>query len=233
MEHLRIAMDGPAAAGKSTIAKLVAKELGIDYIDTGAMYRAIALKLIRTGTSYEDPAALAKMLENTDVDFEAGKVYLDGEDVSGLIRTQEVSAMASASSAVQAVREKLVSLQQAMGRRKSLVMDGRDIATKVFPDAELKFYVTASPQVRAERRALELQLAGQPCDVDQIRKEIEERDWRDMHRENSPLVQADDAVLVDTSDRTIEGNVEAVMAYIRDYLDNSILQKLGGEGDGE
>ena len=233
MDHLRIALDGPAAAGKSTIAKCIAKELGIDYIDTGAMYRAIALKLLRTGIDYNDPEALAVLLDSTDVDFDAGHVYLDEEDVSGLIRTQEVSAVASASSAVQAVRDKLVALQQAMGKRKSLVMDGRDIGTKVFPDAELKFYITASPRVRAERRAKELELAGQPCDVDQIEKEIEERDWRDMHRENSPLVQADDAVLVDTSDRTLEGSVEAVMAYIRDYLDQSILNKLTGEEDGE
>ena len=219
MGILRIAVDGPAGAGKSTIAKLVAKKLGIDYIDTGAMYRAIALKLFRTGTDYNDPAALAELLENTDVDFSGGSIYLDGENVDGYIRTQEVSEMASASSAVQAVRDKLVALQQAMGRRKSLIMDGRDIASKVFPDAELKFYVTASSQVRAERRALDMAALGQPCDVDQIREEIEARDYRDMHRANSPLIKVDDAVVIDTSHSSLEETLEEVMGYIRDYLD--------------
>ena len=219
MGILRIAVDGPARAEKSTVAKIVAKKLGIDYIDTGAMYRAIALKLFRTGTDYNDPEALAALLADTDVDFTGGSIYLDGENVDGLIRTQEVSEMASASSAVQAVRDKLVALQQAMGRRKSLIMDGRDIASKVFPDAELKFYVTASSQVRAERRALDMAALGQPCDVDQIREEIEARDYRDMHRANSPLVQVDDAIVIDTSYSTLEETLEEVMGYIRDYLD--------------
>ena len=219
MGILRIAVDGPAGAGKSTIARLVAKKLGIDYIDTGAMYRAIALKLFRTGTDYNDPDALAALLADTDVDFAGGSIYLDGENVDGSIRTQEVSEMASASSAVQAVRDKLVALQQAMGRRKSLIMDGRDIASKVFPDAELKFYVTASSQVRAERRALDMAAMGQPCDVDRIREEIEARDYRDMHRANSPLVKVDDAVVIDTSHSTLEESLEEVMGYIREHLD--------------
>ena len=218
MKIYRIAIDGPAGAGKSTIAKAAAKELGIDYVDTGAMYRAIALKLIRTGTDYNDAAALEKLLAATDVDFDSGKTLLDGEDVSGLIRTQEVSNMASSSSTVQAIRDKLVALQQAMGKRKSLVMDGRDIASKVFPDAELKFYVTASSRVRAERRAAYMKASGQPCDVDQIQKEIEERDYRDMHRENSPLVQVPEAVLVDTSCQTIEESVAEVTGRAKALL---------------
>ena len=216
MKPFRIAIDGPAGAGKSTIAKLIAGELGIDYIDTGAMYRAIALKLFRTGTDYNDPKALAELLAATDVDYSAGKVYLDGEDVSGLIRTQEVSEMASASSAVQAVRDKLVALQQAMGERKSLVMDGRDIGTKVFPDAEIKFYVTASSRVRAKRRALDMKAAGQPCDVDQIQKEIEARDYRDSHRANSPLTQLPEAVVIDTSRRGIKSTVDLALKAIRE-----------------
>ena len=215
MSIYRIAIDGPAGAGKSTIAKAAAKELGIDYVDTGAMYRAIALKLIRTGTDHNDPEALAQLLASTDVDFDAGKTLLDGEDVSGLIRTQEVSEMASASSAVQAVRDKLVALQQAMGKRKSLVMDGRDIASKVFPDAELKFYVTASSLVRAERRAEDMRAAGQPCDVQQIQAEIEARDYRDMHRENSPLIRVPEAVLIDTSYQTIEESVAEVTDRVK------------------
>ncbi|MBQ5414797.1 MAG: (d)CMP kinase, partial [Firmicutes bacterium] len=138
MNIVRIAMDGPAGAGKSTIAKRVARQMGIDYIDTGAMYRAFALKILRTGTDVNDADALAALLKDTDVDYAGGSIYLDGENVDGLIRTQEVSEMASVSSAVQAVRDKLVAAQQAMGKRKSLVMDGRDIGSKVFPDAELK-----------------------------------------------------------------------------------------------
>ena len=218
MSIYRIAVDGPAGSGKSTLAKLAAQRLGIDYIDTGAMYRALALKILRTGTDYNDPAALAELLADTDVDYAGGKTFLDGEDVSGLIRTQEVSEMASASSAIQKVRDKLVALQQAMGKRKSLIMDGRDIATKVFPDAELKFYVTARSDVRAQRRAEDMKAAGQPCDPVQIQQEIEARDHRDMHREVSPLTRVPEAVLIDTSDHTLEESLAEMMGYIDQYL---------------
>ena len=218
MSIVRIAMDGPAGAGKSTIAKRVARELGIDYIDTGAMYRAFALKILRTGTDLKDADALAALLKDTDVDYAGGSIFLDWENVDGLIRTQEVSEMASVSSAVQAVRDKLVAAQQAMGKRKSLVMDGRDIGSKVFPDAELKFYITASSRVRAERRAIDMELAGQPCDVDQIQKEIETRDYRDMHRANSPLVKVADAIEIDTSDASLEESVAEVMGHINSFL---------------
>ncbi len=218
MSIVRIAMDGPAGAGKSTIAKRVARELGIDYIDTGAMYRAFALKILRTGTDLKDADALEALLKGTDVDYAGGSIFLDGENVDGLIRTQEVSEMASVSSAVQAVRDKLVAAQQAMGKRKSLVMDGRDIGSKVFPDAELKFYITASSRVRAERRAIDMELAGQPCDVDQIQKEIEARDYRDMHRASSPLVKVQDAIEIDTTDETLEESLARVMGYINSFL---------------
>ena len=218
MAVYRIAVDGPAGAGKSTLAKLLAQKLGIDYIDTGAMYRAVALKLIRTGTDYNDAEALAKLLADTDVDFDAGKTLLDGEDISGLIRTQEVSEMASASSAVPAIREKLVALQQAMGKRKPIIMDGRDIASKVFPDAEVKFYVTARSDVRARRRAEDMRAAGQPCDPVQIQKEIEARDYRDMHREVSPLTLVPEAVIIDTSDRSISNTIDYMMGFIETYF---------------
>ncbi len=221
MSIYRIAVDGPAGSGKSTLAKLAAQRLGIDYIDTGAMYRALALKILRTGTDYNDPEALAALLAATDVDYSAGKTFLDGEDVSGLIRTQEVSEMASASSAVQAVRDKLVALQQAMGKRKSLIMDGRDIATKVFPDAELKFYVTARSDVRAQRRAEDMKAAGQPCDPVQIQQEIEARDYRDMHREVSPLTRVPEAVLIDTSDSTLDESLAEMMGHINNYLESA------------
>ncbi len=203
-ELLRIAIDGPSGAGKSTMAKALAGDLGIDYIDTGAMYRALALKLFRTAADCNDPQALAKLLAETDVDYEKGIIYLDGEDVSGFIRTQEVSEMASVSSAIPAVREKLVALQKAMAQRKSLVMDGRDITTNVIPNAEVKFYLTASARTRAERRAIDMKLLGQPCDVDQIEKEIEARDYRDSHREMNPLTIAEDAVVIDSSDLGID-----------------------------
>ena len=218
MAVYRIAVDGPAGAGKSTLAKLLAQKLGIDYIDTGAMYRAVALKLIRTGTDYNDAEALAKLLADTDVDFDAGKTLLDGEDISGLIRTQEVSEMASASSAVPAIREKLVALQQAMGKRKPIIMDGRDIASKVFPDAEVKFYVTARSDVRARRRAEDMRAQGQPCDPVQIQKEIEARDYRDMHREVSPLTLVPEAVIIDTSDRSISSTIDYMMGFIETYF---------------
>lgn len=207
---IRIAIDGPAGAGKSTMAKLLAKELGIDYIDTGAMYRAIALKLIRTNTDYNDPDALALMLSGTDVDLDGSRVLLDGEDVSGFIRTPEVSMMASKSSAVLAIREKLVALQRAIGHKKSVVMDGRDIATNVLTDAEYKFYLTASAKVRAKRRALELTEKGMDVDIAEIEKDIIQRDYQDMNREHNPLKKADDAFEIDSSDMSIE-EVVAVM----------------------
>ena len=201
---LRIAIDGPAGAGKSTMAKLLAKELGIDYVDTGAMYRAIALKLLRTGTDCADPQALQALLDTTDVDICGGRVTLDGEDAEGFIRTPEVSEMASVSSAIPAVRKKLVALQRAMGTRKSLVMDGRDIGTNVLKDAEHKFYLTASVRVRALRRMEELKARGLEEDLEKVEEDIASRDYRDMHRDTDPLVQAEDAVLIDSSDMSIE-----------------------------
>ena len=217
---IRIAVDGPAGAGKSTVAKEIAKELNIDYIDTGAMYRAIALKLIRTGTDYKDDEALARMLETTDVDFGDGKTYLDGEDVSGLIRTPEISALASPSSASPLIREKLVSLQRAMGSRKSVIMDGRDIGTNVFTDAEFKFYLTASSEERAKRRTLELKEKGQDADFETVKAEIEKRDWQDMHRELNPLCKADDAIEIDSSFMNIEETVAVMLEVIRNKYQN-------------
>ncbi len=211
---IRIAIDGPAGAGKSTMAKLLAKELDIDYIDTGAMYRAIALKLLRSGTDYEDAEALRAVLDTTDVDYYGGSVYLDGECVDGFIRTPEVSEVASASSAKLDVREKLVALQKAMGQKRSLVMDGRDIGTNVLTDAEYKFYLDASVGVRARRRALEMEAKGETVDIAEVEADIASRDWRDMHREHNPLKQAEDAVYVDTSDLSIPEVIDVLKSYI-------------------
>ncbi|MCQ2552515.1 MAG: (d)CMP kinase [Clostridia bacterium] len=212
---LRIAIDGPSGAGKSTMAKILAKDLNIDYIDTGAMYRAIALKIFRTGIDPNNAEDLAKLLKETDVDYSKGSVFLDGENVDGFIRTQEVSEMASVSSAIPAVREKLVALQKAMGERKSLVMDGRDIGTNVLTGAECKFFLTASAHVRALRRAKEYEEKGLPCNVEQVEADIQTRDYRDSHRATNPLKQADDAVLIDSSDMTIGEVVDEMKKYIQ------------------
>lgn len=208
---IRIAIDGPGGAGKSTIAKLLAAKMSIEYIDTGAMYRAIGLKLNNEGVDIADEAAVAELLENTTVDFREGKIILDGQDVSGMIRTQEVSMMASNCSKLACVRSKLVALQREIASGKSVVMDGRDIGTNVLTDAELKIFLTADPMVRAKRRYDELVAAGKEADLDQICEEIKARDYQDMHRELNPLCQAEDAVLLDTSYMTIEEVRDAII----------------------
>ena len=203
-----IAIDGPAGAGKSTIAKLLAKKLGYVYVDTGAMYRAIALYLIKQGIDGSDAETVEKAVDDVEISIK----YIDGvqnvmlfdENVSGLIRTEEVSAMASRSSAIAKVRKKLVALQQEMAKHTAVVMDGRDIGTKVLPDAPLKIYLTASTAVRAKRRYDEMIAKGISCDLVEIEKDIIERDHNDMTRKESPLVQAEDAVLIDSSYMTIE-----------------------------
>ena len=204
----QIAIDGPAGAGKSTIAKMVAKELGFIYVDTGAMYRAMALYMINNGIDASESEKISATCETADITIghEDGVqvVYLNGENVNGLIRTEAVGNMASASSVNGDVRRKLVELQQKLAETTDVVMDGRDIGTVVLPNANLKVYLTASSRVRAERRFKELTEKGVECDIDVIEKDIIDRDYRDMHRENSPLMQADDAILVDSSDMTIE-----------------------------
>lgn len=204
----QIAIDGPAGAGKSTIAKIVAKELGFIYVDTGAMYRAMALYMIKNNIKPEESDKISATCESADITIghENGEqvVYLNGENVNGLIRTEEVGNMASASSVNGDVRKKLVELQQKLAQTTDVVMDGRDIGTVVLPNAGTKVYLTASSKVRAERRFKELVAKGVDCDIDVIEKDIIDRDYRDMHREISPLKQADDAVLVDSSYMTIE-----------------------------
>ena len=214
----RIAIDGPAGAGKSTMARALAERLSIDYIDTGAMYRAVALKLLKTGVDYEDGDALEKLLKGTDVDYCGGRVYLDGEDVSSVIRTPEVSDMASKSSAVPAVRDKLGELQMAIAKKRSVIMDGRDIGTVIIPDAEFKFYLNASSRIRAYRRVCEMREKGIDCDLDSVEQEIKERDYRDSHRDYHPLRKADDAVEIDTSDMKISEVVEKMMEIINEKI---------------
>lgn len=213
-----IAIDGPAGAGKSTIAKLVAKELNAIYIDTGAMYRAMALYLLRNHIDVEDEKALEECIASADISirFVDGEqqVWLNGENVNGLIRTEEVSAMASISSAKGDVRVKLVDLQRKLAKANDVVMDGRDIGTHVLPDAKPKIFLTADPKVRAKRRYDELTAKGEACDLVTIEKDIIERDERDKNRELSPLRQAEDAILVDTSDMTIEQVKEKIISLI-------------------
>ncbi len=203
-----IAIDGPAGAGKSTIARAVAKRMGILYVDTGAMYRAMALFMLREGVDPGDESRIDDKCREADITirYEGDEqvVYLNGENVNPYLRTEEVGNMASATSARPKVREKMVELQHTLAAQSDCVMDGRDIGTCVLPDAQVKIYLTASSAVRARRRFDELEKKGQPCDLETIRKDIEERDYRDMHREHSPLCRAKDAILVDSSDMTIE-----------------------------
>ena len=213
-----VAIDGPAGAGKSTIAKMVAKKLGFIYVDTGAMYRAMALHLLRKGIPATDSAAISAACEDADItiQYQNGEqvVLLNGENVNGLIRTEEVGNMASSSSTNGDVRKKLVALQQKLAKTAEVIMDGRDIGTVVLPDADVKIYLTAGSDVRAKRRYDELTAKGEICDLQKIEKDIIERDERDMNREISPLRQADDAVLVDSSYMTIEGVVEKIISLI-------------------
>ena len=215
----RVAIDGPSGAGKSTIAKAVAKALDIDYIDTGAMYRAIGYKMDRDGVPFDanDPTgALAAMLDNTDIDFVSGDIILDGEVVNDLIRTPEVSMLASQCSSLAPVREKLVEIQRGMGMRKSVIMDGRDIGTNVLKDAEFKIYLTASAEERAERRFKELQEKGETQTYEEVLEDIKQRDYNDMTRELNPLRKADDAIEVDTTGIGIDEVVDTVLDIIRD-----------------
>jgi cytidylate kinase len=211
--RVRVAIDGPSGAGKSTVARLVASAIGADYIDTGAMYRAVALKMLAEGVAPEsEPDRLAALLDHTEIDFTGGRIMLDGEDVIGKIRSPEVTAMASACSALAAVREKLVALQRGMGAVKSVVMDGRDIGTNVFPDAEYKFFLTASAEERARRRYAELEAAGGSVDYGEVLAAIEKRDWDDSHRALNPLQKADDALLIGTDGMSIDEVVEQILS---------------------
>ena len=217
-----VAIDGPAGAGKSTIAKRVAKKLNAIYVDTGAMYRAMALFLIRNSVDGSDEEAVSNMIEQAEVSirFENGEqqVMLNGENVNGFIRTEEVGNMASACSVYPKVRMKLLDLQRDLARKNNVVMDGRDIGTHVLPDANPKIFLTASAKVRAKRRYDELVAKGETPDLSRIEKDIIERDQRDMNREIAPLKQAEDAILVDSSALTIEEVEEKIVALVRETM---------------
>lgn len=214
-----VAIDGPAGAGKSTIAKLVAKEKGYVYVDTGAMYRALAIHFINRGVDAEDVRAVTDACSDAQVTitYEEGvqQVFLNGENVTGKLRTEEVGNMASKTSGIPAVREKLLELQRVLAEEKDVIMDGRDIGTNILPGADVKIYLTASVGTRAKRRYDELCAKGEDCDLEQIENDIRERDERDMNREIAPLKKADDAILVDSSDMTIGEVVAVICSHCR------------------
>ena len=211
---LRVAIDGPGGTGKSTIAKAIADRFGLEYIDTGAMYRSMGLKASRTGISPADEEAVAEMLKDTTLDFRDNHMYLDDEDVSGLIRTNEISMAASDISKLPCVRAKADELSKYLAATRDVVMEGRDITTVVIPDAEVKVFMTAAAEIRAERRYKQLLDAGKEADYDQILDEIQKRDYQDSHRSLNPLRQAEDAEFLDTSDLSQEEVIEAVSSII-------------------
>lgn len=210
-----IAIDGPAGAGKSTIAKRVAKELGYIYVDTGAMYRAMAVFFLKKGIRPEETDQIQKTCKNAVVTIayedNVQQVYLNGENITSELRKEEVGKMASKSSAVKEVREQLLELQRELAEKENVVMDGRDIGTNILPNADTKIYLTASVETRAKRRFLELQEKGEQCVLEEIARDIEERDHRDMTRKIAPLKQAEDAVYIDSSDMTIDEVVDAIL----------------------
>lgn len=212
-----VALDGPSGAGKSTIAKAVAKKLGFVYVDTGALYRTIGLYLLEQGLDPQNPAQVEPVLPEIKVDLEYGeegqKMFLCGREVTGLIRTPEVSMAASHCSAHPAVRAFLLELQRELARKNDVVMDGRDIGTVVLPNAQLKVFLTASPEERARRRVKQLAESGHPAVYEEILKDIQQRDYQDTHRETAPLKQAEDAVFLDTTELSFE-EVEAKLSEL-------------------
>lgn len=214
-----VAIDGPAGAGKSTIAKLVAKEKGYIYVDTGAMYRALAIHFLKKGIAPENTEDVIEACSDADVSIRyedgAQQVDLNGENVTGMLRTEEVGNMASKTSAVPEVREKLLELQRTLAKENDVIMDGRDIGTNILPDADVKIYLTASVETRARRRYDELKEKGEDCDLDQIAQDIKERDERDMNRETAPLKKAEDAILVDSSYMTIPEVVSEICSHCK------------------
>ena len=217
-----VAIDGPAGAGKSSLAKAAAQELGFVYVDTGALYRTVALYLLEQGEDPGNPQAAEAALPHIQVGLEhtpeGQKMYLCGREVTGLIRTPEVSMAASKVSAIPAVRAFLLELQRDLARKNNVLMDGRDIGTVVLPSAQLKIFLTASPEERARRRVAQLEEAGQPADFASILRDIQQRDYQDSHRETAPLRPAEDAVLLDNSDFTFQQSVERLVGLVRERL---------------
>ena len=223
MQERSIAIDGPAGAGKSTLARALARELGYLYVDTGAIYRTVALRAREAGADPSDPEQVAPLLEDLDLRMDYGgdgvqRMYLSGRDVTETIRENEVSALASQVAALPAVREFLLEFQRKQAREHDVVMDGRDIGTVVLPQAGVKIFLTAAPEARARRRTAELLQRGQDADFDEILREIRQRDEQDENRPVAPLRQAEDAALLDTTNLDLKGSLEALLTLVRERL---------------
>ena len=222
MNFTSIAIDGPAGAGKSTLARKLAEQLGYIYVDTGAIYRTVALKALWEKVDPADPAQVVPLLEGLEIHmgYEDGvqKMYLEGEDVSGAIRRHKVSGAASQVSAIPEVRAFLLEFQRKLARESSVVMDGRDIGTVVLPNADVKIFLTAAPEARARRRLLELEQRGEAADFDTILRDIKERDYQDEHRPIAPLKQAADAALLDTTDLDLGQSMSCLLALVKEKI---------------
>ena len=223
MQERSIAIDGPAGAGKSTLARALARELGYLYVDTGAIYRTVALRAREAGADPSDPEQVAPLLEDLDLRMDYGgdgvqRMYLSGRDVTEAIRENEISALASQVAALPAVREFLLDFQRKQARKHDVVMDGRDIGTVVLPQAGVKIFLTAAPEARARRRTAELLQRGQDADFDEILREIRQRDQQDENRPVAPLRQAEDAALLDTTNLDLKGSLEALLTLVRERL---------------
>jgi cytidylate kinase len=208
---MNIAIDGPAGAGKSTIAKILAEKLGMNYIDTGAMYRAITLKAIENNIDFNDVSSLINLVNNTDIKISNSRIYLDSKDVTDKIRTPLVNQKVSKIAAISEIRKKMIYLQKKLAENGNVIMDGRDIGTVVLPNASLKFFITATVEERAKRRFLELKAKGHDVNYDYIKKEILSRDEQDMNRKISPLKPAEDAIVIDTSNKEIEEIIQEIL----------------------
>ena len=223
MQERSIAIDGPAGAGKSTLARALARERGYLYVDTGAIYRTVALRAREAGADPSDPEQVAPLLEDLDLRMDYGgdgvqRMYLSGRDVTETIRENEISALASQVAALPAVREFLLEFQRKQAREHDVVMDGRDIGTVVLPQAGVKIFLTAAPEARARRRTAELLQRGQDADFDEILREIRQRDEQDENRPVAPLRQAEDAALLDTTNLDLKGSLEALLTLVRERL---------------
>lgn len=222
MKTINVAIDGPSGAGKSTIAKAASQKLGFVYVDTGALYRTVALNVLRNGVSDKDAPAVIKTLENLSVKLGfvdgAQHVYLNGEDVSDLIRTPEVSMAASTTSAIPEVRKFLFNLQREIAGENNCIMDGRDIGTVVLPDAQVKIFLTASPEKRAERRCKELVEKGIDTTFEEVLKDVQERDYNDSHREIAPLKATEESIIVDTSDIDLQQSIDLIIKTIQENI---------------
>ena len=216
-----IAVDGPAGSGKSTVSKMIADEIGITYLDTGAMYRLFAYKLMKENVNFSDRERELKILEDLNIDMKDNRFYLDDKDVTDEIRTREISSNASKISVIKEVREKMVELQRAFSKSKDIILDGRDIGTVVFPDADLKIYLSADPGIRAERRYEELKNKGENVKYEEILREITARDYEDMHRKESPLKIAEDAVILDSTSLNAEEVKERIKELIKEKTKKS------------